>query len=614
MQVSLTSEQVLEGAGGIPEQGPPSRVSRSRYVVLQTLVGIILAYQLLSDVEPIVSRPTSHAMIAGLIGLAASLIFLPLSILRAPWFSGLLAGLDTVVVTATIYLSGNARSDLYLSYFVLMLIAASLRRLSHVIGFAFLLCAVYGGMLYQGVVLTGSISAGHLLGVPVLLVMAVFYGMAMETISTEERQKARLLESIGTLKKTESTLHGSLAQLETRIRGLKDDLSKAQAQAHQNQLKQQDLERQLAEAQKMEAVGRITGGIANEFSRLCSVIGTQTGVVLSQLKQDHPLYGPVDEIFRSGERAAALTAQLAALETQGRAFRQVLPINALFHDLSAVIRGLLPSRIECTITLDPGPLLVEVDREGLEQAILHVVVNARDAMAQGGRLTIEVGRAQPAASSVSIKRTASNVVIQVADTGSGMNRDTQSRMFEPFFSTKETNVGLGLTAVYGIVKQHGGQLEVLSQPGQGTRVRLCLPTAEASARVDGLISESLTARGEETVLLVEPHEIDRKLAVSTLLRHRYRVLEASSPVEALMLTQQHTGGLQVAVSGLVMQDITGRELAKRLLKQYPTMKALFVSGYDDEAILSHRINRRYLLRRPYRQMGLVEKVRELIDA
>lgn len=204
-------------------------------------------------------------------------------------------------------------------------------------------------------------------------------------------------------------------------------------------------------------------------------------------------------------------------------------------------------------------------------------------------------------------------MIQVSDTGSGMTRDTQSRMFEPFFSTKETNVGLGLTAVYGIVKQHGGQVDVSSQPGQGTKVRISLPAVEASKMQAGSAVAALSARGEETVLLVEPHEIERKLALSTLLRHRYRVLEASSPVEALMLAQQHTGGLHVAVSGLIMQEINGRDLARRLLRQYPTMKALFVSGYDDEAILSHRINRRFLLRRPYRQAGLVERVRELID-
>jgi two-component system cell cycle sensor histidine kinase/response regulator CckA len=187
-------------------------------------------------------------------------------------------------------------------------------------------------------------------------------------------------------------------------------------------------------------------------------------------------------------------------------------------------------------------------------------------------------------------------------------------MFEPFFSTKETNVGLGLTSVYGIVKQHGGHVDVTSQPGHGTTVRIFLPAVTGVVTATHPKEYSIAAKGQETILLVEPHEIERKLALATLRRHRYQVLEASSPVEALMLAGQCAGTVHVTISGLIMPDISGRELAKRLLKQHPMMKALFVTGYDDEAIISHRINRRFLLRRPYRQRGLVEKVRELIDA
>jgi signal transduction histidine kinase/CheY-like chemotaxis protein len=596
-----------------PESQPA--ISRARYVVLQSLVSVILAYQLLSQVDPIVTRPTSRLIVAGLILVVGVLGVIPAAVLRASWFSGMVVGLDTVVVTAAIYLSGNATSELYLSYFVLMLIAASLRRLAHVIAFSLLLCLGYGAVLYEGIALTGSISAGHLLGVPVLLVMAIFYGMAMETIGVEQRQKTRLLRSIDDLKQTEHLLQGSLVQLEARIKGLKDDLAKAHVHVQQSQLERRDLERQLADAHKMETAGRIIGGIATEFSHLCSVIGKQTGVVLSRMKPSDPLYGPVDEIFRSGEQAAALTAQLAALDVHNRPFRNVLPIRTVIDDLSGVIRGLLPKGIECSISMEPAPLYVEVDREGLEQALLHVVINARDAMPQGGRLSIEVARgASQRRSASGAAGEGQSAMIQVIDTGSGMNRATQSRMFEPFFSTKETNVGLGLTAVYGILKQHGGDVEVSSQSGQGTRVRLFLPAVEGGQSNTPASTSALWARGEETILLVEPHEIQRKLALSTLTRHRYRVLEASSPVEALMLAQQHAGGVHLAVSGLVMPEIGGRDLARRLLKQYPTMKALFVSGYDDEAIDSHRINRRYLLRRPYRQEGLVEKVRELIDA
>jgi CheY-like chemotaxis protein len=208
----------------------------------------------------------------------------------------------------------------------------------------------------------------------------------------------------------------------------------------------------------------------------------------------------------------------------------------------------------------------------------------------------------------------SKVLIQVSDTGGGMSVETQSHMFEPFFSTKEMNVGLGLTAVYGIVKQSAGQVDVVSQPGRGTVVRVTLPLAGQGRSSIPSILVKVSAKGQETVLLVEPNEIDRKLALSTLLRHRYQVLEASSSVEALLLTQQHPGAVHVTVSDLIMPEISGRDLARRLLKRHPMMKPLFVSGYDDEAMVSHRLNPRYLLRRPYRQTGLVEKVRELLDA
>jgi len=566
----------------------------------------MLGYQLWFGPEPVVTRVTSELIVGGLMLLIGFLLAVPSSMLQAAWFSGTLITIDTALVTGIMYLSGHARSELYLSYFILMLIAASLRRLSHVIAFSLLLCAGYGVVLYQGSVQTGTLSVGHLLGVPVLLVMAIFYGMALETIEAERQQKTQLLHNIEELKKAETALQASREQLEIRIKGLKEDLWKANALVQHEKAEREGLERQLSEAQKMEAIGRMTSGLANEFSHLFSVIGKQTGVVLSHLLPEDPLYRPVDEIFRTGEQAAALTAQLATLDLHHRQFRHVLSMRTVMEDLSGIIRGLLPDRIDCQISIEPGPLDVEVDREGIEQVLLNLALNARDAMPQRGRLTIDIGPAESGRTSA--------VRVQVCDTGSGMTRDTQARMFEPFFSTKETNVGLGLTAVYGVVKQHGGHVDVTSQPGHGTTVRIFLPAvaADVTSRHPG---ESLVAaKGQETVLLVEPHEIERKLALSTLQRHRYQVLEASSPVEAIMLAREYTGAVHVTVSGLIMPEISGRELAKRLLQQHPRMKALFVSGYDDEAIISHRINRRFLLRRPYRQTGLVEKVRELIDA
>ena len=600
-----------------PDSCHDSAISRPRYVVLQSLVGIMLAYQLLSGTELVASHLTSEVIVGGLAAMVLCLMCVPTSILQATWFSGTLIGIDTILVTATIYLSGNARSDLYLSYFMLMLIAASVRRLSHVIAFSLLLCTGYGVILYQGVVQTGSLSVGHLLGVPVLLVMATFYGLALQTIGAERQQKTLLLGSIKALRETEQALQASRDQLEIRIKGLKSDLSRANEHVRQEKQERQGLEQQLLEAQKMEAIGRIAGGIANELGHLVSVIGRQTGMVLSRLKADDPLYGPVDDIFRSGGQAAALTAQLAGLGLHDGPFRQVLSLKAVLEEIRGVIRGLLPTRIDLDMVIEDAPMDIEVDREGLEQVLLHLAVNARDAMPNGGQLRIEAKQAIRGQESEAVNGRGSHqsgVLIQVSDTGGGMSLETQSHIFEPFFSTKEMNVGLGLTAVYGIVKQSAGQVDVVSRPGQGTVVRVMLPLTGQGRSPAPSILANVSANGQETILLVEPNEIDRKLALSTLLRHHYQVLEASSSVEALLLTQQHPGAVHVAVSDLIMPEISGRDLARRLLKQHPMMKPLFVSGYDNEAMVSHRLNPRYLLRRPYRQAGLVEKVRELLDA
>jgi CheY-like chemotaxis protein len=298
-------------------------------------------------------------------------------------------------------------------------------------------------------------------------------------------------------------------------------------------------------------------------------------------------------------------------------FRQVLSIKVVLEEIRGVIRGLLPAPIDLDMVIEDVPMDVEADREGLEQVLLHLAVNARESMPHGGRLRIEAKQMFSGHESEPVNGRAehqSKVLIQVSDTGGGMSVETQSHMFEPFFSTKEMNVGLGLTAVYGIVKQSAGQVDVVSQPGRGTVVRVTLPLAGQGRSSIPSILAKVSAKGQETVLLVEPIEIDRKLALSTLLRHRYQVLEASSSVEALLLTQQHPGAVHVTVSDLIMPEISGRDLARRLLKRHPMMKPLFVSGYDDEAMVSHRLNPRYLLRRPYRQTGLVEKVRELLDA
>ncbi|MGA6827060.1 ATP-binding protein [Nitrospira sp. NS4] len=589
---------------------------RSRQILLQSLVSIILSYELVAGSDVMISRLTSDGLVLGLWLFIGLLALLPASVLEAAWFNGTLVVVDTVLVTGVIYISGNARPELYIAYFVLMLVAASVRRLSHLMGLCLLLSLGYGVVLYESVMQAAAVTAGQLLGIPVLLVMAVFYGVALETITVERAEKSTLLKDVEALKHTEEQLLASKEQLEARIKGLKEDLANANEQMRRGLAMRQGLERQLREAQKMETVGRIAAGIAGEFGELFAVIGRQTGVMLSQLKPNDPLRTAADEIFQTGEKAAALTAQLIALNIGGGQVRQVLSLQSLLRDLEGPVRSLLPERIDLAITAGADPACVEVDREGLEKVLFQLVVNGRDAMPDGGRLAIEartVAGQEEGIPSVAADKPVSRVLLQVSDTGTGMNLETQAHMFEPFFSTKETNIGLGLTSVYGIVTQNGGTVEVDSRPGYGTVVRVWLPAIDSAHASEAMPSKPMLAKGDETILVVDEDEIARKLARSVLIRHRYRVLEAASPVEALMLVQRYKGIVHLTVSPLTMPEIGGRELARRLLNHHPMMKALFVSSYGDETIDHHRINRRFVLQQPYRHVGLVEKVRELLD-
>jgi signal transduction histidine kinase/CheY-like chemotaxis protein len=589
----------------------------SRYFVLQGLVTIILSYEVLFGVESIISRVVSHRLVMGLwLGIIV-IALMPQVVLRATWFSAVLVAIDTFLVTTVIYLSGNASSDLYITYFVLMLVAASVRRLSHLLGLSLLLSTGYAVVLYEGVMQTGVMATGQLLGIPVLLVMAVFYGVALQGEAVAQEEKASLQKDVEQLKKTEEELETTKAQLESRMKGLKEDLAKVTTELREGHVIRQGLERQLLEAQKMEVIGRVAARIAGEFGTLFAAVGKQTGVMLSRLQPNDPLRSSADELFKVGEKAAMLTAQLIALNLDDRHVRNTLSVHAVLADIHNLIASLLPDHIELTVKLEKQVVYAEVDREGLETVLYQLVVNARDAMPKGGRLTIEVKTIEDFPQSgrpSSIKPASPQVLIQISDTGTGMNLDTQAHMFEPLFSTKETNIGLGLTAVFGIVKQNGGTLEVDSRPGHGTVVRVVFPAVPPPMTREDMIPKAMLAKGDETILLVEENEIERKLALSTLQRHRYRVLEAASPVEALMLTRQYDGMVHLAVSPLVMPEIGGRELARRLLSQRPTMKTLFVSGYDDETIQHHRINQRFVLQQPYRQSGLIEKVREMLDA
>ena len=590
---------------------------RSRTIFLQSLVAGILCYELVVSEETIFGHVVSRMVAVSLLLMSCGIMLLPRQLLDRAWFPGALISINTVLVTGTIYLSGNASSELYMTYFLLVLIASSVPSLKQLLGLSLVICAGYGVLVYEHAIQAGTLSVGHLLGIPVLLIMAVFYGLTLETVASERRRNRYLEENVQGLKQSEQALEERRTQLETKVQGLKQGLSRANQEIRQGMVERTGLERQLREAQKFEAVGRLASRMAHEFNQVLAVIGKETGVILSKLKPNDPLQLAVDEIFRSGEQAATLTAQLLALRMHETTIRDTLSLGPSIEAMRETLRSLLPPEIDLQVESDATPALVEIGHDRLEQVLMHLVANARDAMPEGGRVHIAVhvvtGEALPLEQQEKNPRKRM-ARMAVSDSGRGMNIDVQSQMFEPFFSTKETHAGLGLTLVYGIVRQFGGTVEVQSQTGVGTRVRVYFPQVDriGSVRDTTVVSEALS-KGAETVLLVEADEIARKLALSTLHRHRYHVLEAGSAVEALLVAQQHAGPIHLTVSHLSMPEISGRDLAKRLVLRHPKMKALFVSGFSDETIASHRVNKKYFLQQPYRQHDLAGKIRELLD-
>lgn len=591
--------------------------ARSRTVFLQTLVAGMLSYELLISDATIYGQTATRLLAVGLILISCGIMLLPRQLLDRSWFSGALISINTVMVTGTIYLSGNASSELYVTYFLLVLIASSVPSLRQLLGLSLVICAGYGVLVYEQAMQSGTLAVGHLFGIPVLLIMAVFYGLTLETVAAERRRNRALQQNVAGLQQAEAALEQRRTQLETRVQGLKQELFRANQDIRQSMIERTGLERQLREAQKFEAVGRLAVRLAHEFNQVLAVIGKETGVLLSKLKLDDPLRGTVDEMFRSGERAAAVTAQLLALRVHDTMIRDTLSLGQAIEAMRETLQELVPSRIGLQVTSDATEALVELGYDRLEQVLLHVVANARDAMPEGGGVTMAVqvvhGEALPVEQLEKNPRRRM-ARIAVSDSGGGMNLEVQSRMFEPFFSTKDAHAGLGLTLVYGIVRQIGGTVEVLSQPGQGTTVQVYLPLIEGQGYMrDMTVATESLSKGAETVLLVEEDEIERKLARSTLRRHRYHVLEAACAVEALLVAQQHAGPIHVTVSHLSMPEISGRDLAKRLVLQHPKMKALFVSGLSDETIVSHRVNKKYFLQQPYRQQDLAGKIREVLD-
>jgi PAS domain S-box-containing protein len=379
------------------------------------------------------------------------------------------------------------------------------------------------------------------------------------------------------------------------------------------------LEEQLRQAQKMDAVGRLAGGVAHDFNNLLMVINGYTEVLLEQLEQGSAMHHKVQSIQQAADRAATLTRQLLAFSRKQLLELKVVDVNIVIGDMERLLRPLIGENIELVTRLSPETGHTRADAGQLEQVIMNLVVNAKDAMPEGGKLTVE-------SSDVTVRHSFREhrfiqpgryAVISVTDTGHGMDKETQSRIFEPFFTTKEKGkgTGLGLSTVYGIVKQSSGYVFAQSELGAGTTFYVYLPRVEDSAEeLSPAQSQQSEAGGCETVLLVEDEESVRELVRLTLAARGYKVLEAENGECGLRVSESFKENIDILITDVVMPGIGGRELAKKLLALRPGISVLYLSGYTEDAVITQGAPgpSTAFLQKPFTLQNLAKKVREVL--
>ena len=382
------------------------------------------------------------------------------------------------------------------------------------------------------------------------------------------------------------------------------------------------LEEQFRQAQKMEAIGRLAGGIAHDFNNLLTVINGYTELLLMHLQKDDPIYQQLDQIRLAGRRAESLTRQLLAFSRKQVLHPVVLDIRRIIEDMKKMLHRLISENIELHTILDPDLCHIKADPSQIEQVILNLVINARDAMPFGGKITIE-------AKNIVFKQSfywedtqikaGKYLMLAISDTGAGMDEETKKRIFEPFFTTKKEGkgTGLGLSTVYGIVKQSGGFINVYSEKGVGSTFKLYFPCVkEPVVQSKSKRTSSKSLSGSETILVVEDEENLRNLVCDILRTHGYNVLEAANGGSALLKCEKYKEPIHLILSDVVMPEMSGAELVERLLRIHPEMKVMYMSGYTDDAVIRHGIMEEKVefLQKPFSPTSLLEKVRSILDS
>jgi PAS domain S-box-containing protein len=383
------------------------------------------------------------------------------------------------------------------------------------------------------------------------------------------------------------------------------------------------LEEQLRQAQKMEAIGQLAGGVAHDFNNLLTIINGYTELLLSEPEYGHLGHRELREIQKAGERASLLTQRLLAFSRRQMLQPRLVALNSIVSGFESILRRLIPENIDVAIRLDPSAGHIEVDPPQVEQAILNLAVNARDAMPQGGQLTIETSTVEVddeyVQSHPDVNR-GKYALLTVTDTGTGIREEIKGRIFEPFFTTKETGkgTGLGLSMVYGVVKQSGGHIWVYSEPNTGTTIKIYLPLAQkpAASNTETGPTTAVHPHGSETIVLVEDDDQVREYATQILKGRGYAVTAVRNGQEAIAHASSFDGTIDLLITDVVMPGMSGPKVAEAVRGERPQIKVLYMSGYADDAIVRHGILTpgTPFLAKPFSPRALTRKVREVLDA